>query len=157
MSSFIGSKKTNPTDPTVRDLLIAELLKKDQSPDIGVVDNILDTFTSGLYRCPSSVKVGDFVYINNFDYVDKAASSIVAPAIGVVRNKPDTLFAIVQYAGEAEVFSGLTPGAIYFLSSNPGNMSKVAPFAPENIVQKVGYAKNTNILVLAPDKNFVIL
>jgi hypothetical protein len=112
------------------------------------------------YLCPSGVQVGDAVYLSGADSVDQAQADVATdrPVIGVVRIKPDSTHAIVQYYGECPLFGGLLAGKTYYLSATtPGGITDVAPSSDGNIVQKIGFARNATTLVVFIDSNFVQL
>lgn len=114
--------------------------------------------TAGNYACPTTVAVGEAVYLSAADTVDKAdATDNTKIAIGVVTSKPTTTSAVVALFGEAPVFSGLTPGATYYLATTPGAVTAVPPSASGNVVQPVGFARNATTLVIQVDRNYTVL
>jgi hypothetical protein len=111
---------------------------------------------SGLYACPAGVLVTDAVYLSGAGTVDKADSddALKQPLIGVVSAKPTPTTCVVTNYGEAGVFAGLTVGATYYLGTTPGSITTVAPSAPGNIVQRIGFAKTATILVVFTDRDW---
>jgi hypothetical protein len=101
-------------------------------------------------RCTVAEDVGDFVYIideplNGLDQVRKAdpANYNKLPAVGVIISKQSSDFCRVQWSGETPaIFSGLSPGEIYFLGSD-STIAEVPPVPAGGdyaFVQPVGFA-----------------
>lgn len=115
---------------------------------------------SGVYDCPGTVNLLDFVYISAADTVDKANATSVAkaPCIGVVIEKPTGTTARVMFgAAQVDGFAGLNPGNLYYLTIVDGTISDVSPAAPGNVVQKVGRAINPTTLLVQMTQEFVVL
>jgi len=114
---------------------------------------------SSAFDCPSTVLVGDVVYLSAANTIDKAVSDDVTkrPAIGFVKSKPTPTTALIQWGGELAVYSGLTPGATQYLSAVAGQITEVAPILPGNIVQKLGFARNATTLVIQVNRDFIAL
>jgi len=100
----------------------------------------------GTYTCLSGDAVGDWVYISAASAVAKADADDAAklPVIGVIVSKPTTTSCVVQTTGQVTL-SGLTAGAIYYLSGTAGAIT--ATPVTDNAVP-VGVAKSTTVLVL---------
>mgnify|MGYP001570024606 CR=1 FL=1 len=99
------------------------------------------------YTCPVSVAVGDVVRVTGSDSVDKAdAASLANRAVGIVTSKPTTTSAVVRSAGDCSVFSGLTPGDDYFLSTTPGAMTNAPDTSVGKVLQRLGVAKTSSVL-----------
>jgi hypothetical protein len=112
----------------------------------------------GIYNCASSISVSNVVYLMSTSTVGLAsAMDATKLAIGVVSSKNSSTIAVVQYAGENGSFSGLTAGAEYYLSVTAGVATSVAPNTTGNVVQKIGFAKNSTTLVIEIDEDFVQL
>lgn len=74
--------------------------------------------------------VGDAITLNNSGIFVKAqATALPGTVIGVVSEVSDAnTFAVTMYGGTGTILSGLTPGAIYYLSgSTPGQLTTTAP------------------------------
>ena len=112
----------------------------------------------GNYTCLSSVAVGNVVYLSGSNTVGLAnATDSTKLAIGIVLSKGSSTQCVVQLEGENSSFSGLTVGAVYYLGLTDGTMTTIAPTIGGNIVQKLGFAKNSTTLVIEIDENFVQL
>jgi len=104
----------------------------------------------GLWACLAGDNVGDLVYESAGSTIAKANATGIAtmPVIGMILSKPTAITAIVARAGEITGLAGLIPDSPYFASLVAGAMTLVAPVAPTQVVQKIGYAKTANILVM---------
>jgi hypothetical protein len=115
----------------------------------------------GRYTVPSSVAVADAVYATGADTADRADASTATkmPAFGFVVAKLDTTTALVARDGTYAGFSGLTAGSAYYVSkSTPGRVTTdVSGYGVGNVVQAVGFAKNTTSLALQIDRDIVVL
>lgn len=113
---------------------------------------------TGTYTLGGGVVLKSIVYLSSSDTVSQAdaSSSATAPAIGIV-----TAIAgpscTVQTEGEYSGFSGLTPGAIYYLSTTAGGITATPPSSTGQILQKVGIAKDATTLVMEFDPQFIAL
>jgi len=113
----------------------------------------------GPFNCSAGLNVGDAVRLSGADAIDLAQADVVTerPTIGFVLVKPTATTAFVLSSGEIATFSGLTPGATYYLSETPGQITDVAPTVQGSIVQEVGWARSSTTLVIAIDRDFVLL
>lgn len=109
---------------------------------------------SGTYSCAAGVNIGVLVRASADDTVSLASASSMdtMPVLGVVTSKPTATTCIVQYRGEAAVFSGLISGKVYFASTVPGNVTHTAPSGDRQVIQRVGVAKDSNTLVVDIDE-----
>lgn len=100
----------------------------------------------GTYTCLSGDAAGDWVYISAANTVAKADADDAAklPVIGVIVSKPTSTTCVVQTTGQVTL-SGLTAGAIYYLSGTAGAITATPVSA--NAVP-IGVAKSTTVLVL---------
>ena len=114
-------------------------------------EDIFDTFVT-----VSPLKA---VYLSAANTVDLADADDVSkrPIVGIVASKPTSTTAIVRTSGSLPGFSSLVPGATYFLAKTPGEITNVAPSAVGDVVQRVGYAKNTTTLMVMVDRDFIVL
>jgi len=105
---------------------------------------------SSTYTCPSSVAIGHAVYISGAGAVDLADADNLSrvPCVGVVVAKPTVTSCIVQYYGELPGFVGLTPGDTVYLSKTPGGVTQTAPSAIGDLVQRIGFARSSTVVVL---------
>jgi hypothetical protein len=117
-----------------------------------------------IYTCGSNVGVGDFVFLdgNNTVGLADASSMLTMPCLGVVKSKPHVLEAIVQYLGDAPLFTGLEPDTNYYVSpTQPGKIQTSLPVASAGqsvVLQRVGTARNSTTLILSIDAtDFVVL
>lgn len=111
------------------------------------------------YACPSGLTVNEAVYLAGADQVGRADANNASavPAIGLVASKPTTTTCIVRYAGEQGGFSGLTPGATYFLSETAGQIAASPPTATGSVIQEVGFARNATTLMVEVDRDYTEL
>lgn len=88
---------------------------------------------------------------------DNTSSANALPFLGMVYATPTVGTATVAYFGEFP-WSGapLTPGATYFLDSVSGGISTTPPSSSGAIVQRIGFAKSTTILFLAPGEPILL-
>lgn len=113
----------------------------------------------GLFACPSSVTVGDAVYVSGSNAADRAnaVAAVTVPAVGIVVDKPTPTSASVVYSGEASVFSGLVPGGTYYVSwGNPGKITGAVTGVPGQYKQQVGVAKNSTTLIIEIGEAFLL-
>lgn len=112
----------------------------------------------GIYSCPSSLVIGDVVYLSSPNSVDiaDADNSSAQPLIGLVSNKISPTSAEIMYHGELDAFVGLVTGATYYLDINPGFITNNPPSTLGSIIQRVGFAKNTTTLVVMIDRDYVV-
>ena len=98
------------------------------------------------------------MYLSGSNTVGLAnATDATKLAIGIVLSKSSSTQCVVQLEGENSSFSGLTIGVVYYLGLTDGIMTTVAPTSNGNIVQKLGFAKNSTTLVIEIDEDFIQL
>lgn len=128
--------------------------------------NYVDTHTPPpvpgvLFDCPAAVSVGDVVYISGINTVDRSLHGAPSPtpdAIGVVLDKPASTQCHVISVGDVTAYSGLTPGAVYYVSGTvPGGITNVAPSALGEKVQKAGIAASASRLYVHVSPMTVVL
>lgn len=104
--------------------------------------------------CTATEVVGDAVYISGNDTVAQADASDPAgklPAAGIIVDKPTATTCIVQWAGTAISFVGLTAGKYYYVSALvPGGITMVKANGGTE-PQVVGFALNATSLVINID------
>lgn len=123
------------------------------------VDSVASTAIES-YGCPLTVAVNDAVYLSAADTVDKASATAIAtaPAIGFVISKPSAVTCLVKMSGSVSGFVGLSVGLTYYLDTVTGGItSSVGGFVPGNVVQEIGFARNTTTLVAVIDRDFTVL
>lgn len=105
---------------------------------------------SQFFNCPVGVSVGSIVYVSGANTVDKALAKKANPdAIGIVIRKPTTTTCLVISHGKAGVFSGLTPGGVYYLSADTaGEVTDTPPSGVGDKVQLLGIAINSTDLYM---------
>jgi len=105
----------------------------------------------GAFTVPSSVAVGDIVCVTGANSADVADDSTITklPAMGVVLQKLSTVTATLLYRGEAHIFSGLTPGARYFIATS-GGLTLTPTDVVGKYIQSVGVAIDDNTLFFDP-------
>ena len=75
------------------------------------------------------------------------ASNKALPALGVCKQKLTGTTCDVQRIGELGVFSGLTPGSVYYLDRLAGKMTlPPIDLSLSGLIQRVGVAKNNTTL-----------
>lgn len=119
---------------------------------IGIPSNTPEGATLGTYidtlvtACDAGVTVGDAVGYSAADHFSQAnaASGSVQTAVGICVQKPTSTSCRVRIAGKVEGLSGLTAGAIHYLSAaSPGALVTTPPSSSGDIVQAIGFAANT--------------
>lgn len=107
--------------------------------------------------CDPSLLVGDCVVIDGpkvgphvvVDLADPLAASY-RPAAGIVTRKYSSTLCLVQFFGPmAGVYSGLTPGAPYFVGVD-GRLTATPPTSPA-VVQQIGIATDSGELLVNPE------
>ena len=116
----------------------------------GTVANASSIVSATVYTCPSGAVIGDAMFASGTDatVLANATSESTAPTFGFVASKPSPTTCTITYAGELGGFTGLTPGAIYFLADTNGAISTTAPNNSGNVIQPVGTARNRTTLVV---------
>lgn len=108
--------------------------------------------TTVTLNCISSLAIGDIVYVSSANTVAKTTALGPKPAVGVVQEKPTTTTATVVISGRTlPMFSGLTPGSDYFLSTL-GTLTTVKPNVPGSFAQFIGTAQNATTLLVNVDQ-----
>lgn len=117
------------------------------------------TDVAGTYNCDLGMPLNSVVYLSAPDTINLAyaAEPITQPVIGVVKERPTSTTALVAYYGELPNQIGLITSATYYLDTTPGQYSATPPSSSGNIVQKLGFAKDSTTLVLFIDRDFVVL
>lgn len=107
-----------------------------------------DIFTEPM-TCLAGLAVNDPVYISAANTATKADGSDATkmPAIGLVFSKPTTTTCIVQLFGEFNGLTGLTAGADYYVGASGTLTASTAGLVT---LQKIGKARSTTVLTLAP-------
>jgi hypothetical protein len=101
-----------------------------------------------LFNCDSSLQVGDLVTQSGGDTVVLAdATDENLLAFGIIVEKPTSTTARIQITGEISL-SGLTPGALYYASETPGELTSTAPTTSGSFIQFLGFAKSSSIFVM---------
>lgn len=77
------------------------------------------------------------------------------PGIGVCIDKVGSTTAVIQFQGEVKgIFTGLTPGKVYWVSSG-GGITSTPPIPtvlkPRIYLQAIGVALASDVLMLQPD------
>jgi len=89
--------------------------------------------------------------------VTKADPAVYAkmPAVAVIVSKLTSTRALIQFSGEVAVFSGLTPGRLYWLGSAGPQL--LPPTGSSRLYwQSVGVATATTTLALNPSSNLSV-
>lgn len=124
--------------------------------DLGWITSALDVLSTFIGECPNTTLVGDLVYVSgstrsvalaDFTDADKL------PSIGCVTAKFDPITCKVQTTGlVAGVYSGLLPGATYYLGDTGRPVAGVpAPDPGQALFQQaVGVALDPTTMILSP-------
>ena len=115
--------------------------------------------TTDTYTCPSDATVGDLVYVSGEDEVGRAnaSSELTMGIIGLVATKPTATTCTVTALNSIGGYSGLIPGRAYYASAvTDGAFSSVPPTATGHIVQKIGFARSTSVLVIQIGCPFIL-
>lgn len=121
------------------------------------VDATLASAVAGLVSdvsgmtCLSGDAVNDFVYVSAASTVAKADADDAAkiPAVGMIVSKQSSTSCTVRVSGLATGLSGLTAGAVYYLSAaTAGAITATPPSAPAAV--PVGVAVSTTALLILP-------
>jgi hypothetical protein len=113
---------------------------------------------TGIYTYPPSMAIRQVACLSGGDAVGVAGADGpgTQPLIGFVASKPSSTQAVIQYSGELSGFSGLIPGATYFLSTMAGQITSTAPTMAGAVVQRVGFARSPTTLVVIIDRDFIL-
>lgn len=116
----------------------------------------IDAGTGINLNCSVSENVGDFVYFINGEARKADFASIdTARVIGVIVSKSSDTTCTIKTNGLIDIFTGLTGGARYFLSSN-GSMSTSVPTAGNSVIVALGQAVNTNLFYISLNNQYII-
>lgn len=111
------------------------------------------------FTCPPTTALGDVVYVSGADSVAPASASGAGTYghLYVVVAKLSPTSAVCAPPGRVlPIFTGLVPGATYYLCDAPGKVAPARPVAPA-VAQVVGLARNATTLIFSPDRTFVRL
>ncbi|CAB5221440.1 hypothetical protein UFOVP244_165 [uncultured Caudovirales phage] len=106
--------------------------------------------------------LGDTLYINNNIYTKAIATSAsAAEVVGVVSRIVDSNLSTFTFemtlSGEISGLTGITPGAVYFLSDTvPGALTKNEPSTIGNISIPVGVGASSTSIYVAPKRGLVV-
>lgn len=102
------------------------------------------------WSCPATVSLRDTVYQTGASSVDKARANAAGtmPAVGVVRAKPTATTCIIARSGEVPGFTLAADTYYYVSASTAGAITNIPPSTSGNLIQQVGYAKTTSVLVV---------
>ena len=88
--------------------------------------------------------IRELVYIkSDGTFAQADATDNSKPAIGVIVAKPTSTTAVIKLFGKVGGYTGLTRGALQYLSETLGALTESAPAGSNKIVQPVGYAIST--------------
>lgn len=123
------------------------------SSTLASAESYTDGVTSFAAACPTTVAVGDAVYLTGANAVDRANAGATAttPVVGFVRSKGTTTTCVVQCVGPLGGFSSLTPGAVYYLAKTDGQITtNVSAYSGTDTIQRVGEAVSATELDVFP-------
>jgi hypothetical protein len=115
--------------------------------DLGVADAVSQVTND--YIADEALLIRDALYISAADNVSKASASAAGTAqlIGFAKAAAaDAASVTVVSEGVLSGFSGLTPGARYYLSTTAGTITPTIPSGTGNTVVQAGYAKSATAL-----------
>lgn len=137
--------KRGPANPINDKIVINDHGSGGSTP--GVSDNSIVGVT-----CSAAVTVGDTVYINGSGVAIKAQANAISTSnvVGVVTAKASSTSCTLQTCGyTGSIFSGLTPGATYFLSnSSSGALTTSFPTSSGHAIAPVGKAYSASVLII---------
>lgn len=78
--------------------------------------------------------------------------------VGFIQSKTTPTSGVVQTDGNLGGFSGLTPGATYYLSATtPGAITSTPPNGAGEVFKKVGVASSATVLVINLDEDYTLI
>lgn len=103
-----------------------------------------------VFNCTATEQIGDAIFVFGADSVRQANASNMSTmkVVGIISEKLTTTTVRIILSGEVTGFTGLTPGATYYASTTPGQLSTI----PSLIEQEVGVAIDANTLFLNPQE-----
>ncbi len=107
--------------------------------------------TVGPWNCSTLVQERDVVFCDGADHVDRASATTLAgrTAVGICAAKLSATTALIRYSGETTGYTGLMPGAAYYVGVGVGTMQQgIGGFVPGYTVMRIGVAKNNTTLVM---------
>lgn len=116
----------------------------DNLNSVSSAQNLDDTYTAEV-----NIAIRDMVYISSADSVSKADADALttSQAVGfAVAAATATNPVTVRKYGRLSGFSGLTPGARYYLSDVAGTIQSSIPTGTGHVIVQAGYAKSASVL-----------
>jgi hypothetical protein len=167
LSNFIRKGVISVISSSI-DLIQFDLEQKQFLIDAGVpsntTGNIINNEVSGfgaegIFNANSNVGLLDLVYLSGANTVDLATSNnpSLEPIVGFVSAVNLNNIVTVRYNGEISGFSGLQTGQKYYLGIAPGTIDVNPPTDNGQVLQKVGFAKNSTTLIIIIDLDPTIL
>lgn len=107
-----------------------------------------------------TLAAGNVVYVSAANTVSKAdANSATKAAVGFVLSSISSSATGTVYFGSGFItgLSGLTAGALYYLSGTAGGITTTAPTGTGKIQQQVGFAVNTTTLYFEPQPAILLI
>lgn len=131
---------------------------EDTTPQLGGNLDLNDKAITRIETAGESLVAGDLCYLKSDGKYWKADASVDTTS------STDLLLCNATIAADATgefieygeyTTSGLTAGAIQYVSETAGAITETAPTTSTSIVRIVGYAKSTTILVFKPDITYI--
>lgn len=126
-----------------------QILKTDGAGQLSFVNAFAQDLELSYTTDGTGVAARDAVYISAADTVTKADANALSTAhvIGFATSTVGAASPVtIRKAGTLGGFTGLTSGAVQFLSETPGEITPTAPTTSGAVVKAVGVAKNTTTL-----------
>lgn len=118
-------------------------------------------FPPGIGQPSITVVAGEALSAGNLVYIGSDGKAYKSDASGANQSKIAVGFVTASYAANANAtvyteglisgLSGLTPGAKYFISATPGDITSTAPTTSGYAWQPIGTAINATTLSFRPD------
>lgn len=143
------------------------MFRYNSSPTVKAFEGFVDGAWSGIggsgtvdkiTQASHAFSLGDVLYLNGATYTKAiATSSAAAEVVGVVSRVVDTNNFELTLSGEISGLTGLTAGAVYFLSDSvAGTYSITEPSTIGYVSIPVGIASSTTTLYVAPKRGVVV-
>ena len=126
---------------------------EDTTPQLGGSLDLNDEALTRIETADVALGAGNLCYLTATGYaLADASAEATADSDLLLANATIGLGATGEFIEYGEyVTTGLTAGAIYYMSETAGAITATAPTTSGSIVRVVGYAKSTTVFVFKPD------